>query len=487
MITLTSPNNPNLIPIRFSGADEISTPYKFHITCWSDNIHPETLIDKPLLLQLQRPGQAVKNIHGLIYQIQEDEEKNVYQIELVPWFLYLDDETHSRSFKDLSVPQIVAQICRANHFFDFDFSRLKKEYPVLAYKAQYQETNFEFLSRLLKEYGIHYYFAHEPSSHVMYLFDSPAYLKSYTGKKTLMHESVSLWGREFVGESEDYLLIAGVLLGQAWVTSVTHEAWDFSGLSFSRHCEESRQSIYYKILASSGAVDAANQIGQLSAPDSSAYFNQLKASLLSDFNFSSFTKSTKPAKHGTEVALVSGSKENEMLTNNKFDIKVYFPWDSEGAPSTSFIRASEQQVSLGSGQQFIPHIGDTVLVEYRQGDLDCPQVIGSVFIKTSLSQLEHLEHCRVIQSKNHSMVFDDFPGEESVQLDVKNVLNIEVGQDEFVTAASVIEDIQGDELVRGGNVFEIVADVCLEIRVGESVLRLTPDEIEIVGGVVKIG
>src|SRR5262249_1334936 len=51
--------------------------------------------------------------------------------------------------------------------------------------VQYRETDFNFLSRLLEQEGIYYYFVHEDGKHTMVLTDDPGQHKSLDGYDTV--------------------------------------------------------------------------------------------------------------------------------------------------------------------------------------------------------------------------------------------------------------------------------------------------------------
>src|SRR6185503_16242313 len=51
--------------------------------------------------------------------------------------------------------------------------RLTAASPARRYVVQHNETDWDFVSRLLEEEGIYYYFTHGPAGHVMVLADAP--------------------------------------------------------------------------------------------------------------------------------------------------------------------------------------------------------------------------------------------------------------------------------------------------------------------------
>ncbi len=96
-----------------------------------------------------------------------------YIIHLSTWLWFLGHNKNSRIFQDLDVLEIVGQIFEnykpsniVNYRLEMDGSYLKREYCV-----QFAETDFNFISRLLEDEGIWYYFVHEQGQPMMVITD----------------------------------------------------------------------------------------------------------------------------------------------------------------------------------------------------------------------------------------------------------------------------------------------------------------------------
>lgn len=94
----------------------------------------------------------------------------------MPW-LWLLTQTTGTTSKTVRLSKIVEQIfselAASNPGLpDFQWS-LRNEYARRECCVQYQETDFQFVSRLLEEEGIFYYFRHEPDRHTHILADHP--------------------------------------------------------------------------------------------------------------------------------------------------------------------------------------------------------------------------------------------------------------------------------------------------------------------------
>jgi type VI secretion system secreted protein VgrG len=103
-----------------------------------------------------------------------------YHCTLRPFFWLLTRASDSRIFKKASIPDIVKQVVGHFGLGQID-DKLQGTYLTREYTVQYRETYFDFLSRLMEEEGIYYWFRHEKDQHVMVLCDDPASHKPVKG------------------------------------------------------------------------------------------------------------------------------------------------------------------------------------------------------------------------------------------------------------------------------------------------------------------
>ena len=103
---------------------------------------------------------------------------------MVPWFWFLNLFSDCRIFQNKSVPDIVEQVFQDRGFSDFE-SRLRARILPREYCVQYRETDFNFVSRLIEEEGIFYFFEHTTDKHTLVLADDVSRLRrlSQTGDR----------------------------------------------------------------------------------------------------------------------------------------------------------------------------------------------------------------------------------------------------------------------------------------------------------------
>ena len=110
------------------------------------------LIGKNVSITLQLADGSFKFLNGFVAQLVQglrNERFTAYHAVIVPWFWFLTRKTDCRIFQELSVPEIVEKVYRDGGFLDFR-DELTKTYTKWDYCVQYRETDFNFVSRLLK-------------------------------------------------------------------------------------------------------------------------------------------------------------------------------------------------------------------------------------------------------------------------------------------------------------------------------------------------
>jgi type VI secretion system secreted protein VgrG len=123
---------------------------------------------------LELPAGSPRHFNGIVSRFSagaRDATTTQYWAEVVPSLWLLTRRTQCRVFQQLSVPEIVRRVL-AEALVDATFE-LRQTYFARDYCVQYRETDFDFVSRLMQEEGIFYFFEHEAGGHVLVVADSP--------------------------------------------------------------------------------------------------------------------------------------------------------------------------------------------------------------------------------------------------------------------------------------------------------------------------
>ena len=133
----------------------------------------DALVGRPMTIQLrggQGPGRFFSGICSRFSQGARGPALTAYRAEVVPWLWLLTRKAGSRIFHEQSVPEIAQQVALGG---DVTFE-LQSPHEARDYCVQYRETDFNFVSRLMEEEGIWFFFRHTSAGHRLVVADSSA-------------------------------------------------------------------------------------------------------------------------------------------------------------------------------------------------------------------------------------------------------------------------------------------------------------------------
>ena len=167
-----------LVLASYTGREELSRPftYKLEMVSEKETIDPTKLIGKQVTFKVQMPDDKFRFYNGHVWRLvagrHEGWEKGRrhYWAEVVPWLKLLSLNADCRIFQDKKVPEIIEQVFKDHKFTDYK-QKLMGIYPKLEFCVQWRESDFDFVSRLMEEYGIFYYFQHADKKHTLMLAD----------------------------------------------------------------------------------------------------------------------------------------------------------------------------------------------------------------------------------------------------------------------------------------------------------------------------
>ncbi|PVZ78536.1 type VI secretion system tip protein VgrG [Serratia sp. S1B] len=200
----------------FSGSEAISQTYQYNIlfTSTDKTIAAEQLLRKPATLSMGTgPLQTLlqqKVVHGVVTdfsRISGSADQALYSITIEPYIALLDKQfrTH-RFFINKTVPEVVAEILVEHKFKDWEYEfKLKQTYPRRAQINQYQESDLQFIERLLAEVGIFYFFTLQPDTQTEVIHFADRQTAYQFGKKLPLNSpsgmsdsgAVSVWGLSY--------------------------------------------------------------------------------------------------------------------------------------------------------------------------------------------------------------------------------------------------------------------------------------------------
>jgi type VI secretion system secreted protein VgrG len=442
-LSLTTPLGPlTVILTGFNGSESLSRPFSFRLDMISQqtSIDPAALLGKPVSWSVRDSEGGERPFSGIVRQFVRGErwarDIYVYHAEIVPWLWLLSRTADCRIFQQKSVKDIIETVLGENGKADFDLSGIKGTHPKREYCVQYRETDFNFVSRLMEEEGLFYFFRHSKSGHKLIVADDrsafytcdDAEVDFRTNPDVARHLSVWTPRNEFrsgVWVQRDYDFEhptrnletnKNTLLPVSDFNS--YEIYDYPGgyteksdgdnltklrmeeeeapyeeidgqgncthfspgakFRLARFARTSEENSYTLIATTHHASDNTHLPGQ---GGTTTYANSFVCMPAKDL-FRPPRITPKPVVHGPQTALVVGPQGEEIYCDKYGRIKVQFHWDRYGKKdenSSCWIRVAQSMAGNGWGSVYTPRIGMEVVVVFLEGDPDRPLVVGTVY------------------------------------------------------------------------------------------------------------
>ncbi|VAW85131.1 VgrG protein [hydrothermal vent metagenome] len=444
-IKVKTPLGDDVLMLRaMSGSEELGRLSQFDLDLLSrdDQIKLEDVLGQNLTVELMLPDGETRYFNGIVSrfcQVGESGEFFSYQATLRPWFWLLTRTSDCRIFQEMTVPDIIKAVFRDNGFSDFEES-LSGEYRTWEYCVQYRETDFNFVSRLMEQEGIYYYFVHEDGKHTLKLSDS------ISAHEPIATPDVPYYPpSQNVERDEDYIqdwFISRDLQPGAYsqrdfdfknpkanletklANPFNHDKSDFEIYDYPGEyvtADEGNQYVrarleelhaHYERMRGEGNVhglysgglfnltgyprDDQNREYLVISASYSLQSNQFEAGgggegdtyscrfevMNSEQSFRATRITPKPMVQGPQTAIVVGPSGDEIYTDEFGRVKVQFHWDRYGENnenSSCWVRVSHPWAGKSWGSIALPRIGQEVIVSFIEGDPDRPIITGRVY------------------------------------------------------------------------------------------------------------
>ena len=431
----------------FAAQEAISRLFRISAELYSENasIDFTKIIGQQVTISLQLADGSKRYFNGHVSRFAQtgmDERFTHYHAEIVPWLWFLTRRADCRIFQNMTIPDIVAKVFKDRGFGDFRNS-LQGDFEQREYCVQYRETDFNFVSRLMEQYGIFYFFEHEQNKHTLVMGNKPSVHKpcpvqskarvDFTAGVYLKDEDlVGSWNLEQELRPGKYAMTdynfetpgTSLLANENTIFKVggndNYEIFDYPGEYTKKAEGESRTQIRmqeeeaihligvgsgscrtfasgYLFDLSGHARTDQNQTYLLTEVQHSATVGNsyMGAGTESDEHYSNHFKCIpdsvpyRPQRHtprpfvqGPQTAVVSGKSGEEIWTDKYGRVKVQFFWDREGKKdekSSCWVRVSQPWAGKNWGAINIPRMGQEVIVEFLEGDPDRPLITGRVY------------------------------------------------------------------------------------------------------------
>jgi len=521
-----------LVLVALRGREAISELFRLELdVLWQDRSKTlpfDQLLGQNVSVEMaHRSGKRYFN--GIVIGVSQGERDfrfTRYRLEVVPQLWLLTRRKQSRIFQQLSVPDILKQVLQGLQVsYEIQGTFEPREYCV-----QYRETDFNFVSRLMEDEGIYYFFKHTEGTHKLVLANGPQSHPAIPFQPTVIYEEASGHTAE-EDRVHDWLKAQEIRSGKylAWdhcfeltgkhleaekaalksvaVGRVEHkltaggaselEIYDYPGGyaqrfdgidksggdqagSLNKVFEDNARTVGIRmqqetvpsllIHARSGHAgftaghtfdltehfsddgkfvltavehDASQPIGDEKEKQPYQYQNHFQC-IPAALPFRPQQTTEIPSICGVQTGLVVGPAGDEIFTDKYGRVKVQFQWDRQGkkdSNSSCWMRVATFWAGKQWGAIHIPRIGQEVIIDFIEGDVDHPIIVGSVYNAEQMPPYALPANMTQSGIKSRSsqggtpdnfneIRFEDKKGSEQVFIHAEKNQDIEVEKDE---------------------------------------------------------
>jgi type VI secretion system secreted protein VgrG len=408
-----------------------------------------------------------------------------YSATLSPWLWMLSRRFDSRIFQEQTVEDILRTVfAHYGVLPSFEF-RLEQPLKSHSYITQYRESDLDFVLRLLEREGLMFYFDHSKEEHRLIIADHSRHLEPlarqpriryHSASVTEIADSITRWSSHRVLQSGkmavqtfDYRQPRNPLPVSMPSVNVqgdvpAYEVYDFpghyshgmpdDGEALVRHrlealevqgktfegasnCRAMLPGYTFELIQhfdheGDPVDDRQFLLLKVEHRASNNYLTNQPASYDNNFvcirhkiAFRPPIMTPRPTISGPLTAIVVGPEGEEVFTDELARVQVRFHWQRAQDPAqcTTWLRVAMPSAGDGFGHQFLPRIGQEVLVTFLGGDIDRPLVTSVLYnadhFPPHFSNATGLPGNRTlagIRTREHQgkgfneLLFDDTPG-----------------------------------------------------------------------------
>jgi type VI secretion system secreted protein VgrG len=441
---IETPLGPDALMLQhFGGSESLSKDFFYSMTVLSEDaaIDGNALVGKRISITYCDEDDRKRYFNGFVSKfeynqhVEEPVKAAAYTIEMVPWLWFLRHNSDCQIFQEMSAPEIIKQIFNELGYNDFR-DELTETYPTREYCVQYNESDFNFVCRLMEEEGIFFYFEHTKDKHTLVICDSPSgYFDleetevQYSPRNQEQFKQLTSWRhvyefrpgkvtqKDFNFKKPTDGLATNLTSKVKFEESSKLEVYQYPGL----YDEEGKGSRLTKVRLEELEAEHDHVVG------SGEYLNfspggkfevhkhirpgeegrsyaliEVHTEITSNLGFEShqgddFTntfrcipaetvfrparETRKPFVEGPQTAIVATDGQ-EIVVDEHARVKVQFHWDRYGqrdVNSSCWIRVSQHHAGSGWGMIDIPRKDEEVIVSFLNGDPDRPIITGRVY------------------------------------------------------------------------------------------------------------
>ncbi|CAE1140923.1 type VI secretion system tip protein VgrG [Serratia sp. JUb9] len=452
-ITVTTPAGAGALKFwKLSGVEEVSSSFELQVMLLSTDarLDRRAMLGQPITLTIPTQGvlSAPRYLNGKVTSVNvhsadiNGARYAVYTLTMESDLWPLKRDRNQRIFQNQRVPDIVRTVL-GEYGVQVE-EQLSGSYRSWEYCVQYQESSYDFISRLMELEGIYFFFRHEADKHTLVLHDAPQQHQPFSGYEVIPYHATPSGGSTGEQGIGQWAISERVTPGiysiddydfrkpNAWLFQARQnpsspqpgqiDYYDWpghfvehgDGEFYARVRQEEWQAEHQRINATATALGIVPgcTFTLLNPPFTSDNGEYLVLSARYDLEENSYAsggdeavhriemtvipadtpyrspqRTPWPRTHGPQTARVVGPQGESIWTDKYGRVKVKFHWDRQAKgdeTSSGWVRVSSAWAGQGFGGVQIPRVGDEVVIDFINGDPDRPMVTGRVYNEASM-------------------------------------------------------------------------------------------------------
>jgi type VI secretion system secreted protein VgrG len=430
--------------VGFSGHEGISSLFAFTIDAAGPELDIAGVVGKPACLTIDGIDEP-RHVHGFVSHIEHSGHSRryrLYRLTLSPYLWRLQHRHDCRIFQLATTPEILKKVFAGAVLSGKEIRfELHAEYAPRDFCVQYRESDFNFVSRLMEEDGIFYFFEHDKAGSTLVIsdhrgahrpipgipvvaFNEGSQVRSLEHVTSMRHSEHMRPGktslRDFNFNSPEEAMEVAAQAGP----DADLEVYDYPGEYQSPGDAGPHQGARMaQIRLEALQVDRQTGMGTSDCPRitpghtfmlighphrridggylvTQAIHRGSQPQVLDEDGHGEFRYANefqtiaeqtcfrpprvtaRPIMRGIQPATVVGPGTEEVFTDEQGRVFIQFHWDRQGkldGTSSCWVRVSQLWAGNGWGTMFIPRVGHEVLVDFIEGDPDRPIITGRVY------------------------------------------------------------------------------------------------------------
>jgi type VI secretion system secreted protein VgrG len=441
LMTMTSPvAGVTLQPVRLRATEGISELFEFEVEMVSSTspIKPDDMLYKPACVTLAPKVGSPRYFHGIVREFRAGEKWQGaygYRAVLVPRLFFAGQTEDCRMFYKTTALDVIQTLLTENGVTDVS-TRITGSLPKRDYVCQYNETDLTFISRLMEEEGLYYFFTFTASSHTLVIANANTAFSAIPNPDTAVSGGTTMdviggWHRNAattlgkvtlsdydpVNPNTSLLKNTPTVLTTSgkdkrdsfrWPALSTDPDVITSRTKFRQEAHEAAATQFagagqHPEFIPGGKFTLLDKHDTPSGDDGDYVIRRVTHHAVDEVHantgrttsyansFSCFPAATtwrqpletpRPRMLGVTTSIVIGEDGEEITTEDLGRIKIRMLWDRDGVATNDsmvWVRVAQPWAGNGWGWQSLPREGSEVLVAFEDGDIDQPIVLGGLY------------------------------------------------------------------------------------------------------------